>query len=514
MESTSLDDLFEQMDHFESRGSEIVVARPVFSNIDDMVLKERAKRSSKPRIPERTTYFGFFDPEITRAQYIISSSQTYEHGVVARWAGIVQMEEERRSPFDKVSQRELCAQIGIFNNPRYLDTRKLFSNSKTPTRFRFVPKEFSNFPHWILDDLFNWENKPKSYIFQNTEDGFRIRGSKKQGFTVYSEGNMVVKEANQETKKIRDPHQRLDAFLAKLIEKEFSIDVVGYKGDPSNQQEQLLTGLLVHNQNLYIKDARTGGGYLVVKVCRDGSEIKSDSPDFQKLKEAREKELENRQNRLAHYKKEHYSQGWIDQVQKEIDEYDPQDKEGILVDLFKTLNNPLIEEESPYEAYQGGRAEFRLICQRVNSKKGFQIEPYAKVSASDVSTNISLGGRGELIHKVIAAIYQQRKPELTKMELLDAVHKAIIDLSQRTRSFAEQVYQHYRSTLSEGLTVPRDFAVDLIPVWDEEKDKLDYDFLEINRHYGYSGLMQVNEYAVALVNRNKRLIEDKPQDRV
>ena len=519
-EAKTIDDIFEQMSHFESRGSNIVVTHPVVRDMTENVLEQKSQFTGSPEIPEGTRYFGFFDPDILDTTYTLASSKTSFHQSKSDEVEQYGIQEQRRSPFDKIGQRQLCDELGIFENPRYLDIRKLFTDSHTRTTFRFVPEEFTDFP---LDEIVSGlEQTPRSYIFHNMIDGFRIRNSKKGGYTI-SGRSELVKETDTETKRIKDPRQRLEAFLGKLTEKGFSLEAIGYKGDTRSQQEDLVSGILSHKGNIYIKDARTGGGYLVTKVRKEGDEVhvESDSPDFARLIESRETVALNRRKSYERLLELNAPEVILDHHRKGIDDYNPKDSVGILYDLFRTLRDPIIEEEVSYETFNGHRAEFRLICQRVPKTKSedgaFEIEGYAKVSNNGVSANISLGGHGESVRDVLRGMYGQRMPEIPESELSSIVDEAERNVMTRTKDFAEKVYSHYasNSTLNgNGIEAPRDFVVDLIPQWNDENRRIDHCFLEINHQYDYKGLREVDLSAAGRVHRNKALIQENKQDRV
>ena len=196
----------------------------------------------------------------------------------------------------------------------------------------------------------------------------------------------------------------------------------------------------------------------------------------------------------------------LDTERRNLDNYNPKDQKGILYELFGRLRNPIIEEEISYETFNGHRAEFRLICQRDPKSKAFGIEGYTKVSNNGISANISLGGHGESIKDVLRGMYSQRMPTISESKLSSIVNTAERDIMTRTKDFAEKVYSHYssNSTLSgNGVEAPRDFAVDLIPRWNDETRKIDYCFLEINYQYGFKGLEEVNPASYFMVGLKK-----------
>jgi hypothetical protein len=78
-QAKTIDDIFEQMSHFESRGSNIIVTHPVVRNMTENVLEQKSQFTESPEIPEGTRYFGFFDPDILDATYTLASNKTSFH---------------------------------------------------------------------------------------------------------------------------------------------------------------------------------------------------------------------------------------------------------------------------------------------------------------------------------------------------------------------------------------------------------------------------------------------------
>jgi len=60
MTTSTIDDLFEQMGHYVSRGSIIVVTNPVVKDMTEEVLKQKSQFDDYAKLPEGTRYFGFF----------------------------------------------------------------------------------------------------------------------------------------------------------------------------------------------------------------------------------------------------------------------------------------------------------------------------------------------------------------------------------------------------------------------------------------------------------------------
>ncbi|MFH1511133.1 MAG: hypothetical protein ABIF10_05560 [Candidatus Woesearchaeota archaeon] len=508
--SKTIDDIFKKFANFRSRGSIVRTKSPVIRDITEQVLDEKSFFTADPEIPKNTTYLGFFSPRFPDARYFIGSSKTSFYNWKKTESSMQRKREMRLEVFDKISQRKLCDMLGIFENPRYMDVRKLFSDTYATTIFRFIPSQFKDFP---LDDIVSGLSKePSSYIFHNVVDGFRIRSTSKKALTITGRSD-IVKEANTETRGITDPRARIQAFLRKLVQKRYSLDVIGFKGN-TNGGDRLIEAILSHQGNLYIKDARTGGGYLVVRVRKEALQtcIESDSAEFMQLIKEREGKRQSLMERYQTYVDLNAPQVMLNEVSARINRYDAKNNRGILHDLFLTLENPLVEEEVPCETINGERAELRLICQRLSClpSKKFGVIGYAKVSGKYISANISLGGHGDKISNVLNGIYSQRLSWAKKDQLATIITEAEKDIIERTTAFAEGVYNYYKSNRTmkrQGIDLPRDFAVDLIPTWDGVAREIKLYFLEINRLYAYKGLQEVDPAAARTVEMNQKAIQ-------
>jgi len=398
----------------------------------------------------------------------------------------LQEEEKRKGPLDKVAQREFCKRTGIFENVPYLNIRKLFSESSEPIVFEFRPESFSDFPY---KEVLRYFSNSHSYIFENIIDGFRIRASPKGSFTITSKDELV-KRVEKETRVIKSPKERLQVFLRELCEVDYSISKIGYVSNQITKQKHLIDALLSHPTNLYIKGAHgSGGGYLVVRLRKDGAHniVESDSKSYADLLD------------------KHNVQGSIvNTSKKRMERHNHLEAKNVLNFLFTRIRNPIIEEEVPYETINGKRAEFRVICQLVSGR--FEVTGYAKVSEKTISANISLGGSAEHTENVFKEIYHQRSPPMSSSELESKVTQAKQNLLMKAKKFAEE---NYACNLSKaelqqvGVAAPMDFAIDIVPAWNNETQEVNLYFLEINYQYGFLGLKKIDPEAAKRVMKNK-----------
>ena len=116
---------------------------------------------------------------------------------------------------------------------------------------------------------------------------------------------------------------------------------------------------------------------------------------------------------------------------------------------------------------------------------------------------------GQTIEHVLKEIYSKGTPNADENKIKGLVAKTEKEILQKAKKFAKKVYDHYDSdefVIEKGLMPSSDFAVDLVPSWNEKTNKLDLYFLEINREYGYSGLREIDPTKAIQVGVNKRLI--------
>ncbi len=506
----SNNDLFE-MEHFGRASYERKVTRPGFKDVTERLRSSR-RGSYLGQIPETTKYLHFVDPE-RRVSFPVEPGQrdSYKR-ILSEVVRSLEETEGSTGLLDKVEQRRLCERAEIFRNARYLDIRRVFTDSSAPVTYDFVPETFEGFP---IDEIIDNIGERHSYILENMTHGFRVLTSKK-GISITGRSDLV-KEVSAETASIRDPRERLETFLNRLCERGYTLRKSGSGRIGIDQREKVVDAIMNHPNNLYIKDARSGGGYLVVRVRRDGEEtiLESDSEEFEQMLEEMRGEYGRAERMIEAFggfgeancdDGEESKQGILSVNRDKKRRCDVNNPRRVLEYMLGSLNpwsdrwieNPIIEEEMPYELVEGNRVELRMICQRVDGR--FVVTDYAKVSNNSVSANISLGGNGEFTDIVVEKILKRRMQGYDT----DKLYGVMDELKDRTERFAEAVYEHNSSLeMYAERRVPMDFAIDLLPIWDKEKGELDFGFLEINYSYGFKGLVENEPIVAIFVRANK-----------
>jgi hypothetical protein len=256
-----------------------------------------------------------------------------------------------------------------------------------------------------------------------------------------------------------------------------------------------LASLIKDEGVYYLKSTRSSGGAGIVKITfADGDlRVESESPDT----------IHVFNNMLDHYRQQMEFIGTpgtpapmraralasLQGLQEPL--------AHLLGRYIASLDCPILERAIPAELVFDSkeRAEFRIIIQ-----DGAITGAYTKVSPSDIAANISLSGRGETISTVVADIVARRLPHLSPEE--QQTHTAEIEAEIRSsalhlgETFAGELAAMHELSIS-------DYAIDLIPSWDESTNTLDLYFLEVQYSYAWTGLQAVDPEAAALIEANK-----------
>lgn len=232
----------------------------------------------------------------------------------------------------------------------------------------------------------------------------------------------------------------------------------------------------------YLKSARTSGGQGILRVShRDGDlAIETESPDAVLI-------LEDLYEMYCSCG-EVWSEPCFRESAKQLRQGFEDPALYILARYIERMDCPIIEREVPGERVfsERERAEFRLIFQ--DEKLAGM---YTKVSPRDIAANISLSGRGVAAPEVLADIFARRLLGRSPEEIQSATEHAVARLQEVSTKFAHQLIEHFKT---EGQILD-DFAIDLIPVWNEETQDLNLYLLEVQYSYGYSGLTAVDSVA-------------------
>ena len=201
--------------------------------------------------------------------------------------------------------------------------------------------------------------------------------------------------------------------------------------------------------------------------------------------------------------KKYFSYGRInlsgfDQVTKVVDR------------LLKEISDKLIVEESiPGEKFKSSRhTEFRLVFYSDLRHKYNLTGYYTKISGNSVSGNLSISGYAEELYTALADLVKRRFPKLTDLEIKQRTTDIASKLFERTelsiygfiRKYREQAPQFNRT--NEGTNK---IAVDVIPVWNYEKNKFDWFFLELNGDHGDYKNWELRNPGMQRANLNSKL---------
>lgn len=392
------------------------------------------------------------------------------------------LEERTPEVQGKLFQRMFANQSGIFAQPDYRD----YSDYKLARPFprTFSDIDFSAFP---VDQMLAMKGKGVTFMFENPVDGFVFLHGK-DCYRFWTK-NEAVRRAWNASVGETEFGKRVHAFLD-LLSHGLDLRKISWARIPEEEASDvdritarvIAASVLAAENELYIKDALGGAGQMVLRKVGTFPNvvIRSDSPELpeilQRLVEWRESVLED--------KSEEFSPEEIEEIRKA----GTPDPLNLLELCVATMPYPIAEEVIPYEAVDGKRAEFRLISMLLPGEGAFTIPGhYAKVSASEDTANISLGGYGEKSLDVIVRMYRGRFPDLPE----DRVQQRAKDLLDRmladTVEFSNRYYEYMEKEM--GVSIPRHFAVDLCPAWDEEQSDFVLYLVEVNlRYYGFKGL--------------------------
>ena len=258
-----------------------------------------------------------------------------------------------------------------------------------------------------------------------------------------------------------------------------------------------LTSLMSDEGVYYLKSTRSSGGAGIVKITVTEGDIRveSESPDtiraFTHMLESYRSTLSAVGNPSI---PAHMTSTFLEKVQGFQEPV-----AHLLGRYIASLDCPILERAIPSErVFQNKeRAEFRVIIQG-----GAVTGAYTKVSPSDIAANISLSGRGEAISTVVADIIARRLPDLSPEEQKARTLEIEAEILSSALSLGEQFARELAATHQHSIS---DYAIDLIPSWNESKNQLDLYFLEVQYSYAWSGLEAVDPEAAARVVAYKRL---------
>ena len=421
-------------------------------------------------------------------------------------AGLERAASERST--DKVATRKLAE--GFFPQPDFLDGRYVklgshytFEIVSPATLLHAIPKEF-------FDQRYN-----AALLSSSAFDMLRL-GDKV--FTFSRSNNFGPADTRLDAgPDLRGVDDRLKSALLGLIDgpeqavaRQFAkyerlgvrfVNIVFTRSDRDRSDATTVADLLLAGQEpVYIKGSLSAGGQLVVRLGfeADGTAyIETSSPGIhdllENIVEHAERQVEQAKN-VAQVE-ELYS---VDTQAEELERRQKSAQRArvsvykILVELITNIEQPIIEKEIPYERLNGARVEFRDICQIAEGTDEPSVTArYCKESTDPVAANISISGRGSASEDVLRGLVAQRYNHLTLDQQDNLVDEYQQQMDQSVSTFAKHYYK------ARGYA---SFAVDRVPVWNQEEGKLEFWLLEVQDVFGYSGLWKVDPEAAQAVS--------------
>ncbi len=408
---------------------------------------------------------------------------------------------------DKVAQRTRAAKLSATGvlNPRYQDLRLINPPSHVVTcndiDLNSLPEASD-----IIETIKKAPGSRHLWIIENDTQGCVI---------VHDTDKLYVKTANpiiakdaaiaakitgfstQSTLKEQEKYLRIFLKLFRT-EQNFAMTFLAEKEPQSIDTKSLAAEIQSHETPLYIKGTRSSGGQFVVRHRRGPtgeSILESDSSEFGRSL-AQTIESVKKYQIMPRFMQDTF----LPKFQCKCS------STGMLQKILKEIETPILEEEIPVARYttKVGRekCEFRAIFQGIESPQ--LVATYAKASLKDIAANISIAGRGRHTVQVIRGIMQQN--------LSGTLEQAEINTkaAQTLKRFEETVGNFARQFTAE-LTDPtklQDFAVDTVPVWNEQTQNIDFYLLEVQYSYGYTGLAAVDPEASSRVTMFKNTLRD------
>lgn len=416
---------------------------------------------------------------------------------------------------DKVGQRvitDMLQQTGI-RNPRYQDARFLnppekiveftdIAPNSLPSAYEVrqkVEQEPSGKHIWIVED------DVQGFIIVHDNDELYIESSKP---AIKSEAIALGLDKKEENPKhFTQQLAPLRTFL-RLISQINSFRLVfSAEKQPQPYDASTFAHELAANPSaVYVKSTRTSGGELILRHRRasDGQLVlESDSHELGRLLSNTLRSIKSGQAFIA-----------IPTFKKRREEFLARcSVTGMLQHALKFMETPIVEEEIPVAKYRTKagveKCEFRAIFQ--GREEVELVASYAKASLKDVAANISIAGRGRHTVQVIRGIMQHN--------LQDTHDQATINkrATETLKRFEHSVTEFARK-FSERIRpndAMNDFAVDIVPVWNAEKNDLDFYLLEVQYVYRHAGLTQVDPASAKRVEDfQMSLQKDARQDRL
>lgn len=466
--------------------------------------------SSGPGKEPPLNYFALYQNDKPRETFLLlPTSDPAVEREFKRLDGLAAL-EVKLGPTDKIAQRHRAAEIGLLHQPRFRDIG-FQDGRRERQRVSFIDPDLSSIP---IKRIIASMKDPVRWVFENPYDGFVI-DSGPEGIQI-SSSNPKVQAAADAAACEQNPARKLRAFIKELKRRYFHINKLSC--DRSDEDylgsSQVYDLLCRHKGVVYLKSSRTARGYLVIRIKCDGKgglKFASDSPEFEELVDATQHALSQKIGRNRRLLEELVRlDAPLEMIEKtratlaSAREASPQ--KALLKELLTEgyMPHPIVEENIPTVRVNGEKGEFRLICQRMPTGQLDITAHYTKVSHNGVAANVSLGGRGEKTIDWLRKIYSDKYPAADSLAISRLCEASEAELLDRTRRFAQAYADKLRQ---DGGPRANDFAIDICPVWDNETQKLEFYFLEMQWIYGFKGLKAVDPAQAERVAAEKVRLE-------
>lgn len=199
------------------------------------------------------------------------------------------------------------------------------------------------------------------------------------------------------------------------------------------------------------------------------------------------------------------------------------DRDQFEASLEKILNyipTPIIESLIPYASTsQYQRGEMRIIFHDLDTTGGLACSGhYMKVSASEVTANISNQGSGAHTLETLRAMIEYHQPQLSADVCEKQAQQAFLTALENAHALVEHVRHRLLDTVSAVPAACKPFSyhkklprwcVDLAPSV-SASGEIDWYLVEMQRFFAYTGLKQVNLDAYRACERADEIIFELP----
>jgi hypothetical protein len=418
------------------------------------------------------------------------------------------VKEDFNATHDKVGQRATVSELNIegLHQPEFADIRGL---TQKGCALRFTGINFADFPREFIETA--TPGKPRVLLFEDTT----------QGFAVINDGEKVF--LHSDNKRVQDlisfyeldrGNLPLDTFPGALDEflKQLTTRAIPFYHLEGHEQstgrnaayENVVSMILAHDDELYVKSTRTSSGAMIVNVARDD--------DGQPIIFSESKEVTKYLSFIAPLISSS-SESSAPPTETTNPFLKKLTMQGFLEELVSKMEFPIVERAIPVMRLiteQGSeKIEYRMILQGRDTLE--VAGHYAKASTKLVAANISLGGTGRKTRETLEGLYRQYlATENPSQELITSkVDTSYEQLVQIANVLGNRYATEKRAKGKVGSKNLQDFAIDICPVWDDTTKSIQFHLLEIQYSYAYSGLEHAEPEMAAEVTKFRKQLEER-----